>query len=599
MASDLSYWGKPIRRRGALIGGGAAAFLAACGGSNNNGNSSAKNATAAAPSSAAVASAAAPAAAAAASAAPAASAASNAATTATVAAATTAQAQPKRGGTLKMQDINTTNVYDPAITIAAQDMFKGFVCYDYMTKLNTLDLKVEGQMSNLPEQVDPLTYIYKIKPGIKWQNRPPLNGRAFTAEDAAFGWSRFGLPNPEYTWASKVRAIDRFEAVDAQTLKVTTKEPFAPLVALLSSDVMVMVSREAHEKFGNDGMKRFENIIGAGPFMTDQFDEGVHSRVIRNPDYWQQGKPYLDVFDHYEYPDGPTQDANILTAKVDINSGWGSFGNIQNNKTFKDKVKGLGISPKPLAAYWHVTLNTTGRVPAFKDPRVRRAFQLAADRPANIAAYMGNHWTMGPVPRYVGPLGWQQDKLDPLPGYRADKAKDLADAKALLAAAGYGDKGQAINVTFRCGTVTSEVLQQNWQSLGNVKVELKPYTTQELLPLRTSADFDIAGGSISAGSEADDFLYGWSHTKGATNYGRFSDPDVDRLAEKQRTLFDFNARKAVTDELQTLLLDRSPHIYMHSWVFFQYWQPWVKNYQPVTGSQVWIMGDIWLDGKPG
>jgi peptide/nickel transport system substrate-binding protein len=589
--SDQSYWDKRMRRRSVLISGGAATFLAACsGGSSNNGSggNSSKSAPAAAPSSAA-----------ATTSAPATAGAGGASSAATAAAATTQQGQPKRGGTLKMEDINTTDVYDPAITIAAQDMFKGFVCYDYMTKLNTLDLKVEPQMANMPEQVDELTYVYKIKPGIKWQNKAPLNGRPFTAEDAAFGWSRFGLPNPEYTWASKVRAVDKWEPIDAQTLRVTTKEPFAPLVALLSSDIMVMVSREAHEKFGNDGMKRFENLIGTGPFMADQFDQGVHSRVVRNPDYWQQGKPYVDVFDHYEYADAPTREANILTQKVDINSGWGSDGSIQNNKNFGDKIKGLGMSPKPLAAFWHVTLNTTGRVPAFKDARVRRAFQLAANRQANIAAYMGNHWTMGPVPRYVGPIGWPQNQLDALPGYRADKAKDLADAKALLSAAGYGEKGQPINVTFRCGTVTSEVLQQNWQALGNVKVELKPYTTQELLPLRTNADFDIVGGSISAGSEADDFLYGWSHTKGATNYGRFSDPDVDRLAEKQRTLFDFNQRKAVTDELQNLLLDRSPHTYMHSWVFFQYWQPWVKNVQPVTGSQVWIIGDIWLDGKPG
>lgn len=506
--------------------------------------------------------------------------------------------QPKTGGTLKMQDIATTDVYDPAITIAAQDMFKGFVCYDYMTRLNTYELKVEPQMANLPEQVDELTYIYKIKPGIRWQNRAPLNGRAFTAKDAAFGWSRFGLPNPEYTWASKVRAVDKWEVIDDLTLRVKTKAPFAPLTSLLSSDVMVMVSQEAHDKFGNDGMKRFENIIGTGPFMTDNFNLGVSSRVVRNPDYWQKGKPYVDAFESFTFPDPPIREANILTQKVDINSGWGSDGSIQNNEIFKDKVKGIGIAPKPLAAYWHVTFNTTGRVPAFADPRVRRAFQLAADRPANITAYRGNHWTMGPVPRYVGPLSFNDTKLGSLPGYMADKAKDIADAKALLTAAGYGDGGKAISFTLRGVGLTHEVLQQNWQALGNVKVELKAYTTAELLPLRVNADFDMVGGSISAGSEADDFLYGWSASDGANNYGRFKDADVDRLAAKQRTLFNLQERKVVTDELQMLLLERSPHIYMHSWVFFQYWQPWVKNVNTVTGSQTWIIGDMWLDGKP-
>ena len=198
------------------------------------------------------------------------------------------------GGVLQMQDIATTDVYDPAITIAAQDMFKGFVCYDYMTNLSTYDLTVTSKMSQLPEVVDELTYIYNIKPGIRWHNIAPVHGRDFTAEDAAFGWSRFGQDNPEFTWGSKVRAVDSWDPVDTQTLRVVTKEPFAPLISLLSSDVMVMVSKEAADLHGADGMKLFENIAGTGPFIVQDFELGVRSSVVRNPDYWQKGKPYLD-----------------------------------------------------------------------------------------------------------------------------------------------------------------------------------------------------------------------------------------------------------------------------------------------------------------
>ena len=502
------------------------------------------------------------------------------------------------GGVLQMQDIATTDVYDPAITIAAQDMFKGFVCYDYMTNLSTYDLTVTSKMSELPEVVDDLTYIYNIKPGIRWQNIAPVHGRDFTAEDAAFGWSRFGQDNPEFTWGSKVRAVDSWDPVDTQTLRVVTKEPFAPLISLLSSDVMVMVSKEAADLHGADGMKLFENIVGTGPFMVQDFELGVRSSVVRNPDYWQKGKPYLDGFESVTVTDAAAREANILSQQVDINSGWGSDGSIQNNERFAEQIEGLGIAEKPLAAFWHITFNATGRVPAFLDPRVRRAFQLAADRSANIAAYQGNHWTMGPVPRYVGPLAWNPEELNKLPGYQSPKDDDIAEARRLIDAAGYGDGGDELKFVFRGAGFTHEVLQQNWQNLGNIEIELLAYDRATLLPLRYNAEFDMIGGSISAGSEADDFLFGWTHSTGATNYGRFDDPEVDALSEKQRTLFDFDARKAVTDELQTMLLEKSPHIYMHSWVFFQYWQPWVKNWHITTGSQVWVVGDTWLDGKP-
>ena len=499
------------------------------------------------------------------------------------------------GGTLEMHDFGVTDVYDPAVSIAVQDMFKGGITYDYMTRLNGLDLVIEGHMADLPEVVDELTYVYSIKPGIRWQDRPPLNGRPFTAEDAAFGWSRFGFDNPEYLQASKVRAVDKWEPIDERTLRVVSKEPFAPLVALLSGDFMLMVSREAHEEFGPDGMKQFENMVGTGAFMPDSIEVGVRSRVVRNPDYWQTGKPYLDALETIFIADAPQREASILTGQIDVNTGWGSDSSIQNNEIFSEEIPGLHIFEEPLAAFWHITFNSADK---FADVRLRRAFQLAADRAANITAYRGNHWVMGPVPRYVGALAWGPDILETLPGYRADKTEDIAEAKRLLDAAGYGDNGQKLDFTFRGAGLTHDVLQQNWQALGNIEVTQSPYTSPELATIQQGGDFDITGGSFPGGSEADDFLYGWSHTLGTQNYGHFSDPEVDALAEKQRTQFDFEERKETSDELQQLLLEKSPQLYMHSWVFFQYTQPWVKNWIPVTGGQVWPVADVWLDGKP-
>ena len=63
-----------------------------------------------------------------------------------------------------------------------------------------------------------------------WQDKAPLNGRQFVAEDAAFGLARFGQDNPEFIWRDRYATVDQFEAVNDLTLHITAKEPFAPLL---------------------------------------------------------------------------------------------------------------------------------------------------------------------------------------------------------------------------------------------------------------------------------------------------------------------------------------------------------------------------------
>lgn len=205
-----------------------------------------------------------------------------------------------RGGVLTLASpVTGDQVYDPAITnhattyaIAMGRTFNRILNYDGTGRVNA------ELAESLPEQPDDLTYVFKLNPNIHWHDLPPANGRQFTAEDAAFGINRFNEDNAEFI-QGQLDQIQNVEVIDDLTFRITTKEPFAPMLRFLADDPVLMVNREQREAVGDEGMKLYENQLGTGPFIRNTFDPGVYAKVDRNPNYFEMGEdgqqlPYLD-----------------------------------------------------------------------------------------------------------------------------------------------------------------------------------------------------------------------------------------------------------------------------------------------------------------
>ncbi|MFN0147042.1 MAG: ABC transporter substrate-binding protein [Dehalococcoidia bacterium] len=507
----------------------------------------------------------------------------------TTAASTTSQA--KKGGTLKMMDFIGSDVYDPAITGHAGSFYGGMaMVYENLNRTST-GFKVEAMLAGLPEQVDQLTLIYKLKPGVKWQNVPPLNGRAFNAQDAAFGLQRFGQSNPEFIFGSRFSAIDKYEAVDASTLKITTKSPFSPLVTNIAEDNTLMVSKEAVDKFGDAGLKQHANMIGTGAFVPAGFDPTA-AKVTRNPSYWQAGLPYLDGIDITQITDAAQRQAAFVAGQVDMNAGWGMGTLVADAKTYKDQLGDkMRAEAKQLVGRTTTHFNTLK--PPFGDPRVRKALHLATDRDAYDASSGGNYQGMAVIPQVIQPYGFTKDQLSKLPGYRQDKTQDIKDAKALLSAAGKGS-GFSFTMVTSPANPLSQIMQQNWKDLG-VDVKFQEVTINEWLTARIQGNFEVITAAMTEAADPDQPLYGANHSKGSVNFGKFSDPAIDALCEKQRTIFNTQERKAVTDDLQNKLLELSPQIWTVSYTFQNVIRSYVKDFVVIPGYQGWMFASTWLD----
>ena len=151
---------------------------------------------------------------------------------------------------------------------------------------------LEGDLAESWTQPNETTYVFKLRRGVRWHNKPPVNGRELTADDVKYSLERFMTVKGNSN-AYMLKSVDKVEAVDKYTVRITLKEPFAWLLDMLASPMAVaIVAKEVVEKFGD--LKKPEAVIGTGPWMLDSYRPNQGYTLVRNPTYFQAGLPYID-----------------------------------------------------------------------------------------------------------------------------------------------------------------------------------------------------------------------------------------------------------------------------------------------------------------
>jgi peptide/nickel transport system substrate-binding protein len=179
-----------------------------------------------------------------------------------------------------------------------------------------------GPSTNLAERweaPDDTTYLFYLRQGVKWHNKPPVNGRELVAEDVKFTVDRFLTEqgNPE---RQLLESVDRLEVVDRYTVKFLIKEPFVWLLDILASAIcMWVIAPEVAAKYGD--LKKVETAIGTGPFLLERYEPNVKTVFKRNPDYFRPGLPYVDGVEWLVVEDESTGLAMYRTGQIDAGPG--------------------------------------------------------------------------------------------------------------------------------------------------------------------------------------------------------------------------------------------------------------------------------------
>src|SRR5215813_8520216 len=201
----------------------------------------------------------------------------------------TAQA-PKRGGVFRIRGEDATTGFDPHLIsnhhrIATNLSFT----HSRLVKVKAGPSVVPGTLPVEPDlaeswtQPNDRTYVFKLRKGVRWHNKPPVNGRELTAEDVKYTYERFlsikGNPN-----RSMLGAIEKIDVLDRSTVRFTLSEPFGWFLDYLANTVTWIVPHEAVEQFGD--LKRAEAVIGTGPWMLERYEPNVRLTFVRNANYF-------------------------------------------------------------------------------------------------------------------------------------------------------------------------------------------------------------------------------------------------------------------------------------------------------------------------
>jgi len=510
-----------------------------------------------------------------------------------------AEETPKRGGTLTyMIPADAPPSFDAHRESTFATVHGGAPFYSLLIRINpdnpasTTDFVCDLCTAMPQPSDDGKTYTFKIRQGVKFHDGSPL-----TADDVAATFSAIIFP-PEGVLSARVAnylMVDKVEAPDPATIVFRLKFPTAAFLPALANPFNWIYKKAILDK---DPHWYEKNVLGTGPFKFAHYETGQSVTGVRNPDYYQQGLPYLDGFVAIYADKQATRVDALRSDRAAI-----EFRGI--SPSARDELVGaLGDKITVQKSDWNCALIVTPnhqRKP-FDDARVRRALTLALDRwhSAPALSKIAIVHTVGGIVFPGSPLAATKEELQQIAGYWPDIEKSRTEARRLLKEAG------ADGLTFE---LLNRSVDQPFKHLGIWLVDewskIGVKATQRVLPtgpwfegLRNgSFDVAIEGNCQSVINPVLDVSKYQPRSVFTEQYGNFDDPDSIDLYQRMLHETDPAKQRKLMREFEKHALDDQTHEIMTLW-----WYRIVPHRSYVKGWKIGPshflnqdLGTVWLD----
>ena len=397
---------------------------------------------------------------------------------------------------------------------------------------------IPGMATEWSTSPDGLVWTFKLRDA-KWSDGQPV-----TAEDFVFAWQRIMTTSPPAKYASILYVIKNAEkiydgrikdvtqlgvrAIDAKTLEVTLEHPAPYLPGLLTHYTSFPIPKHVVEKVGKDWIKA-ENFVGNGPYKLQQWKPNDFVHVVRNANYYDNANVCIDQIFFYPTADDNAAERKVRTGDLDINTNFSGSRLEEINKNLPGYARIHGYTG---LTYYIFNL----RKAPFNDARVRAAISMTADREFVTKEIL----KAGQQPAYSlvppGIANYQTGAMST--DFKGQSIEErLARAKKLLEEAGYGpEKPLKFTFSFRNSgdnPRVAPVVQQNWAKIAPwVQVEILGAETQINYEKLRTGDFELGdAGWISDFNDAKNFVYLFQTSTDQLNYGKYSNPEFDKLME--------------------------------------------------------------------
>jgi peptide/nickel transport system substrate-binding protein len=319
--------------------------------------------------------------------------------------------------------------------------------------------------------------------------------------------------------------------------------------------------------------------------MFKDFVPNTHTELVKNPNYYRKGLPYLDGLTYLPVPDDPSRTADIQTGNVD-------FADQIAQKDIATLMNAPGVVMDGGTSTLHDYLFFNEKRKPFDDPRVRQAIAYALDRDTMTKLVLFGYGS----PIYGGcipPFLWGYDAtLQPF------KAQDMAKAKQLLSEAGLGG---GFSTTLGASTAyqpqvdAAQLIKQYLAPLGiTVQIVAEEWGTY-INRLVNQHDYNMAIIGWIGAQDPDDYLYSRFHSNDPNNFEFYSNPKVDALLDQGRALQTQAQRKPIYDQIQSILATDSPMAWFYWYKQYEGVRDYVKGYTHMANASKATFLTTWLD----
>lgn len=543
-----------------------------------------------------------------------------------------------RGGRLVMPLFGDPKTFNPITANETSSLDLIYLMFDGLVKKDhsTQELK-PGLAESWSVEPDQKTWTFKLRRGLRWSDGHPL-----TADDVVFTFNEAvynkAIPNVQ----ADVLRVDgkdfAVSKVDDLTVRVVTPTVFAPFLEFFGDSVKIV---PRHKLAAAVAEKRFESAYGVGtppqelvctgPFRLREFKPGELALLERNPYYWSVDSkgnqlPYLDNLVVVTLMDQNAISLRFLAGEVHVQE----FVRPEEAARYRKEAAGgafrfheMGVSSKRDMIFFNQNTGTTKEGKPIVDPvklkwfrqsKFRQAIAYAIDREALVKSTLSGEGSA----QFGFVTGNNKNWFNP---NVAQYPYDLKKARALLREIGIEDRngdgvledaeGHPIEFTLNTNAGNSRrekgaiLVQQDLKTLG-IKVLFRPLEFNTLIS-KIDSTFDFECIFLGLVAESPDpasamnvlrssgFSHQWfpRQTAPSTPW----EARIDTLMNEQLKTLDIPARKAMFDEVQSILADEVPVIYTASMNAFAASKPEVRNVRPATFiniSLTWNIEELYL-----
>jgi len=415
---------------------------------------------------------------------------------------------------------------------------------------------------------DGMTYTFHLRDAQWWDGKPVI------ADDIVFSLDRITLPDAIRTRTAALRGFYEYQtaqAVDAKTVEVPIKFPTPLFLLNLATEYMKMYPKHATENLSQDEANRAGGLMGSGPWKLKEFKPQISFEYERNTNYFKPNRPYFDGLKFNIIPDmsrlvSALQVGQVVTTDLPVIGSYRPETMFELQAETKGRIRALTDAPG-FQAVMVLHMNK----PPFDDPRMRRALFLAIDRQelADIVycrepwGCFGSPGTFLPYNPYESP-----EALANVPGYRQPKDQDIAEAKALMAEAGYADGVKVELNTASRGPVlrVNEVWTEQVRAAVGIDFTMVTQDTAGVVMRMSQATLNAStDGTSPLITDPSTFLSQHYLPEIQKNPESWSDPTLDKLIEAQARELDSEKRLGIIKEVTELLQKGESHFVPLAW----------------------------------